>query len=44
MRVRLARTRELDGRTAGMFRREKDRIDQLIAKAPGATRVANRAN
>lgn len=42
MRVRLARTRELDGRQITMFRREKDRIEQLIAKAPGNTRVANR--
>lgn len=44
MRVRLARTRELDGRQIAMFRREKDRIEQLIAKAPGNTRVANRGN
>ena len=44
MRVRLARTRELDGRQITMFRREKDRIEQLIAKAPGNTRVANRSN
>ena len=42
MRVKLARTRELDGRMVSMFRRERDRIETLIAKAPGATRVAAR--
>jgi murein DD-endopeptidase MepM/ murein hydrolase activator NlpD len=43
MRVKLARTRELDGRLIANFRRERDRIEGLIAKAPGATRVAQRA-
>ena len=42
MRVKLARTRELDGRLVTMFRRERERIDGLIAKAPGVTRVAAR--
>jgi hypothetical protein len=42
MRVKLARTRELDGRMIALFKRERDRIDGLIAKAPGATRVAER--
>ncbi len=42
MRVKLARTRELDGRMNGLFKRERERIDGLIAKAPGATRVAAR--
>jgi murein DD-endopeptidase MepM/ murein hydrolase activator NlpD len=40
MRVKLARTRELDGRAIASFKRERERIDGLIAKAPGATRVA----
>ena len=42
MRVKLARTRELDGRMISLFRRERERIDGLIARAPGATRVAAR--
>ena len=40
MRVKLARTRELDGRQIALFKRERERIEGLIAKAPGATRVA----
>jgi hypothetical protein len=45
LRVKLARTRELDGRMSANFRRERDRIDGLLAKAPGAARVAaTRAN
>ena len=40
LRVKLARTRELDGRMSANFRRERDRIDGLLAKAPGAARVA----
>jgi murein DD-endopeptidase MepM/ murein hydrolase activator NlpD len=32
MRVKLARTREFDGRMLSAFRREKDRIDGLIAR------------
>jgi murein DD-endopeptidase MepM/ murein hydrolase activator NlpD len=43
MRVKLARTREFDGRLLGEFKRERDRIDGLMAKAPNATRVAERA-
>ena len=36
---------ELDGRMSANFRRERDRIDGLLAKAPGAARVAaTRAN
>ena len=42
MRVKLARTRELDGKSIVGFRRERDKIDVLMAKAPGATRVASR--
>jgi murein DD-endopeptidase MepM/ murein hydrolase activator NlpD len=40
MRVKLARTRELDRRMLQSFRRERDRIDGLIAKAPNATATA----
>jgi murein DD-endopeptidase MepM/ murein hydrolase activator NlpD len=41
LRVKLARTRELDQRMLASFRKERDRIDGLIAKAPNATRVAS---
>ena len=37
MRVRLARTREFDGKMLAAFKRERDRIDALIAKAPNST-------
>jgi hypothetical protein len=40
MRVKLARTREFDGRMLAAFKRERDRIDGLIAKAPTAERIA----
>ena len=40
MRVKLARTRELDGRMVVNFKRERERIESLIAKTPGLTRVA----
>lgn len=40
MRVKLARTRQFDGRLLSDFKRERDRIDALMAKAPNATRVA----
>ena len=39
MRVKLARTREFDGKTLADFKRERDRIDSLMAKAPNATKV-----
>jgi hypothetical protein len=42
MRVKLARTRELDNRMIVNFKRERDRINSLIAKAPNATRIAAR--
>lgn len=44
LRVKLARTRELDQRMLAQFKRERERIDQLIAKAPNATRVAARGD
>ncbi|MEJ0092133.1 MAG: M23 family metallopeptidase [Methylocella sp.] len=34
MRVKLARTREFDGAMLANFKRERDRIDALLAKAP----------
>ncbi|MBY6242095.1 M23 family metallopeptidase [Methylosinus sp. Sm6] len=40
MRVKLARTREFDGRLLADFKRERDRIDTLMAKAPNNPRVA----
>jgi murein DD-endopeptidase MepM/ murein hydrolase activator NlpD len=40
MRVKLARTRQFDGKMLAEFKRERDRIDALMAKAPNATRVA----
>jgi murein DD-endopeptidase MepM/ murein hydrolase activator NlpD len=40
MRVKLARTREFNGRMLASFKRERDRIDDLIAKAPTSDRVA----
>ena len=36
MRVRLARTREFDGRMLGLFTKERERIDDLLAHAPNA--------
>ena len=44
MRVKLARTREIEGRMLGEFKRERDRIDSLMAKAPNndAARIAAR--
>ncbi|WP_018265973.1 M23 family metallopeptidase [Methylosinus sp. LW4] len=40
MRVKLARTREFDGKLLADFKRERDRIDQLMAKAPNNPHVA----
>ena len=39
MRVKLARTHEFDGKTLVDFKKERERIDGLMAKAPNATRV-----
>ena len=36
MTVKLARTREMDGKVLADFRRERDRIDGLMASAPNA--------
>jgi murein DD-endopeptidase MepM/ murein hydrolase activator NlpD len=43
MRVKLARTREFDGRMLANFKRERDRIDVLLAKAPSAGNMATAA-
>ena len=44
LRIRLARTRELNGRQLGEFRRERERIDELMLRAPQAQRFASRTN
>ncbi|WP_442756621.1 peptidoglycan DD-metalloendopeptidase family protein [Methylocystis sp. JAN1] len=40
MRVKLARTREIEGRMLMEFKKERDRIDTLMAKAPNSSKVA----
>jgi murein DD-endopeptidase MepM/ murein hydrolase activator NlpD len=40
MAIKLARTREFDGKMLAAFKRERDRIDQLIGQAPNATPAA----
>jgi murein DD-endopeptidase MepM/ murein hydrolase activator NlpD len=42
MRVKLARTREFDGRLLAEFKKERERIDGLMAKAPNNPRFAER--
>jgi len=42
MRVKLARTREFDGRLLAEFKRERERIDGLMAKAPNNLKEAAR--
>jgi len=44
MSIRLPRGRELDQRQLAEFRKERDRIEDLIRKAPQATRIAERAS
>ncbi len=41
--IRLPQGRELDNRQLAEFRREKDRIDELMKKAPADSRIAERA-
>jgi murein DD-endopeptidase MepM/ murein hydrolase activator NlpD len=36
MAIKLARTREFDGKMLASFKRERDRIEQLLAQAPNA--------
>jgi murein DD-endopeptidase MepM/ murein hydrolase activator NlpD len=40
MAIRLARTREFDGKMLAAFKKERDRIDQLMAQAPIAGAAA----
>jgi len=40
MAIKLARTREFDGRMLGLFRKERERIDGLMNQAPGASAAA----
>jgi murein DD-endopeptidase MepM/ murein hydrolase activator NlpD len=40
MGIKLARTREFDGKMLAAFKRERDRIDQLVGEAPNAAPVA----
>jgi murein DD-endopeptidase MepM/ murein hydrolase activator NlpD len=44
LRIRLARTRELGGRQLADFRRERDRIDELMQRAPAQQRFAARTD
>ena len=38
--IKLARTREFDGKMLALFKHERDRVDQLMSQAPNATPVA----
>ena len=40
MAIKLARTREFDGKMLGAFKRERDRIDQLMGESPSAVAMA----
>jgi murein DD-endopeptidase MepM/ murein hydrolase activator NlpD len=40
MAIKLARTREFDGKMLALFKRERDRVDQLMAQAPSAAAMA----
>jgi murein DD-endopeptidase MepM/ murein hydrolase activator NlpD len=40
MAIKLPRTREFDGRMLGAFKRERDRIDQLMGEAPSAVAMS----
>ena len=42
MAIKLARTREFDGKMLAAFKRERDRTDQLMAQAPNAAPPARR--
>ena len=41
MAIKLARTREFDGKALAAFKRERDRIEQLMAEAPTAASTAS---
>jgi len=40
MAIKLARTREFDGKMLALFRKERDRIEALMAQAPSASAMA----
>ena len=40
MGIKLPRTREFDGRMLAQFKRERDRVDALMAQAPSASAAA----
>jgi hypothetical protein len=45
MRVKLARTREFDGKMLAEFMKERDRVEDLMSKAPNASsQVTAKAN
>jgi murein DD-endopeptidase MepM/ murein hydrolase activator NlpD len=44
MSIRLPRGRELDQRQLAEFRKERERIDDIMRKAPQATRISERAS
>jgi murein DD-endopeptidase MepM/ murein hydrolase activator NlpD len=44
MAIKLARTREFDGKMLSQFKRERDRIDGLLAQAPNATPSQQKVN
>ena len=41
--VKVPRSRDLDDRQLVAFKREKERIDDIMSKAPSATRVAGKS-
>ena len=43
MAIKLARTREFDGKMLAAFKRERDRIEGLMAQAPSAAAEASPA-
>jgi murein DD-endopeptidase MepM/ murein hydrolase activator NlpD len=44
MAIKLARTREFDGKLLAAFKRERDRIDGLLAQAPNAAPTQQKVN
>jgi murein DD-endopeptidase MepM/ murein hydrolase activator NlpD len=44
MAIKLARTREFDGKMLGAFKHERERIDGLLAQAPNATPAQQKIN
>jgi murein DD-endopeptidase MepM/ murein hydrolase activator NlpD len=44
MAIKLARTREFDGKMLAAFKHERDRIEQLLAQAPNSTPTQQKVN